>query len=79
MPAIDLPVIPGATVVAVKTKLPRGLWGVNTAGEIMVTVVQSGSLIMQTYVDTFGHVAEGARTFSEEAWGRATDKLGHSG
>lgn len=79
VPAADLPNIPGATVVAVKTKLPRGVWGVNTSGEIMVTVLQSGSLIMQTYVDTFGHVAEGARAFNEEAWAKATDKLGHSG
>ncbi|WP_188186910.1 hypothetical protein [Nonomuraea sp. SYSU D8015] len=50
----DLPAIPGATVTAVKTTLSPSPWGHLPRPELMITVVRSGSLVMERRSPTPG-------------------------
>jgi hypothetical protein len=72
----DLPAIPGATVTAVKTTLSPSPWGHLPRPELMITVVRSGSLVMETFTDSGdGDVEEVANAFTEAAWRRAASRV----
>ncbi|MGI5267582.1 hypothetical protein ACQEUU_00345 [Nonomuraea sp. CA-218870] len=67
----DLPDIPGARVSAVKVSLTPSPWKHLPKPEYMVTVVRSGSTVMETYADASnGNVERVANGFTEAAWRR---------
>jgi hypothetical protein len=71
----QLPVIPGAYVVGAKMILPPHLWGNAVHGENTIIVVRSGTLVLETYTDTFGSVDAKAISFTLKAWQRASSLL----
>ncbi|WP_214320265.1 hypothetical protein [Nonomuraea sediminis] len=72
----DLPDISGAEVSAVKTTLTPSPWPHLSHPEFMLTIVRSGSLVMEAYTDSAdGDVESAANPFTEAAWRRASGRL----
>ncbi|NRQ36227.1 hypothetical protein HII36_30975 [Nonomuraea sp. NN258] len=71
VPVTELPHIPGAEVSAVKMILSPSPWSHLRHPELMLTVVRSGSVVLETYTDSGdGHVEQAANAFTVAAWSR---------